>query len=474
MRMDAAAIAQLIAVAVADAVEPLKAEIAGLKAQLTEAEAEIAHLKKTNSTNSHKPSSTDGLQKPAPKPLRTPSGKKSGGQPNHPGTTLHKSENPDFVVEHHPRPVCDACGNTLPEAALAETRQVFDIPEPKFEVTEHRAFAARCACGKIHCGAFPPEAAASLQYGPNAKALAVHLTQHHMLPVARTGELFGDLFGMPLSDATILKMRDEAAEKLKPTAQAIGEAVLESPVIHPDETGMRAVTKLHWLHVVATTLLTWIGAHAKRGAEAMNAAGILPRYKGVAVHDCWGSYWDYDFDHAVCNAHIGRELVFVHEVAGQKWAKQLKSLLWAANREVKQDGDPLNPERLSRYHAHYDRLVAQGKAKNPPPPIIGKKKRGRPKKGKIGSLVARLEDLKDAVWRFATVKGVPFTNNLAEQAVRMPKVKQKVSGCFRTKKGLDAFCTIRTIAATVKKQGGDVLEVLTAAFRGQPVALRLA
>jgi transposase len=470
MSMDAATVEQMIA----DAVAPLHAEIARLKGELAQANEEIADLKvrlATNSTNSSKSPSSDGLGKPVPKSLRQPRGKKPGGQPNHMGATLKKSEKPDLVVPHRPPPICDACGSTLPESVLAESRQVFDIPKPRYEVTEHQVFSSRCACGKLHCGAFPPEAQSSIQYGPNAKALAVYLTQHHMLPLSRTGELFADLFRMPLSDATILAMRDEAAKKLEPTAQAISEAVLKSPVIHPDETGMRTEGKPYWLHVVATELLTWIVSHAKRGGEAMDAAGLLPKYRGIAVHDCWGSYWDYDFTHAVCNAHIGRELVFAHEMTKQKWAKRLKSLLWSANRDVKRIGGPLRPDLLARYQAHYDRLLLEGQTKNPPPAPTGR--RGRKKRGKIGSLVARMQLRKDAIWRFATVKGVPFTNNLAEQAVRMPKVKQKVSGCFRTKEGLAAFSTIRTVAASVKKQGGDVLEALTAAFCGQQVALRM-
>ncbi|MGH8036089.1 MAG: IS66 family transposase, partial [Lysobacterales bacterium] len=305
-----------------------------------------------------------------------------------------------------------------------------------------------------------------------AKALAVHLTQHHMLPLARTGELFGDIFGLPLTDAAILTMRDEAVEKFQPTAQAIKDGVLAAPVIHPDETGMRAVMKLHWLHVVATSLLTWMSAHAKRGQKAMDEAGILPHYTGITVHDCWHPYWDYGCTHSVCNAHIGRELVFAHEVVKQKWAKQMKTLLWSANRDVKRTGKPLRAELLARYHTNYDRLLEEGERANPTPPKTGK--RGRQKRSKVGNLVARMKLRKTEIWRFATTAGVPFTNNLAEQAVRMPKVKQKVSGCFRTKAGLDAFCLIRSCLATVKKQGGDVLAALTDVFCDRPLALRMA
>jgi len=451
-----------------------RAEAAMSKAKLAERDEEIARLK-SNSTNSHKPSSADGYAKPDPKSLRTPSGKKSGGQPGHSGMTLKKSENPDRIVPHLPPLICDTCGSTLPQATMTETRQVHDIPKPKYEVTEHQVFASCCACGKVHCGAFPNDVKASVQYGPNAKAFAVHLTMDQMLPLARTGELFDSMFGMPLSDATILAMQREAAEKCAPHAEAIAKALLNAPVIHPDETGFRAEMKLHWIHTVATAVLTWLGAHAKRGREAMDAGGILPKYKGIAVHDCWGPYFgdEYGFTHALCDAHLGRELVFVHETTKQKWAKQLKSLLWSANRDVKRNGGVLPPELLTRYHAHYDRLLAEGEVLNPPPPPSKKPKRGRKKRGKTGSLVARMKEWKDAVWRFATVKEVPFTNNLAEQAVRMPKVKQKVSGCFRTKEGLDRFCAIRTVTATAKKQGLDALETLTALFCGQQVALRM-
>jgi len=475
MGMDAATIEQMIAAAVAKAVVLLHAEIVRIKGELAKANEEIARLK-SNSTNSHKPSSMDGYAKPDPKSLRTPSRKKPGGRPKHPGTTLMKAENPDRIVPHLPPSVCDACGSALPEAMLTQMRQVHDIPKPEYEVTEHRIFTSTCACGKHHRGIFPDGVKASIQYGPNAKALAAHLTMDHMLPLARTGALFGSIFGMPLSDATILAMQTEAVEKCAPKVQAIAESLIKAPVIHPDETGFRAAMKLHWIHTVATAVLTWLGAHAKRGKEAMDAAGILPKYKGIAVHDCWGPYFndDYGFTHALCDAHLGRELVFVHETTRQKWAKQLKSLLWSANRDVKRHCGILPSALLARYHGHYDRLLAEGEGLNPPPPPSKKPKRGRKTRGKIGSLVARMKELKDAVWMFATVKEVPFTNNLAEQAVRMPKVKQKVSGCFRTKKSLDAFCAIRTVTATAKKQGLDALETLTALFCGQEVALRMS
>jgi transposase len=349
MGMDAAEIEQLIAAAVAKAVAPLHAEItrltdglAATKNELAEAKAEIARLK-SNSTNSSKSPSTDGLHKPAPKSLRTPSGKKSGGQPNHPGTTLQRKSAPDHVVRHEPPPVCDACGSRLPQATLQESRQVFDIPEPKFEATEHQVFASRCACGKEHCGAFPSFVSASVQYGPGIKALVVHMTQDHMLPVARTGELIQAICGLSLSDATILAMRDEAEEVLGPTAEAIGEATLTAPVIHPDETGMRACGTLFWMHTVATTLLCFFHAAKKRWNEGMDEANLLPRYKGIAVHDCLGAYWKYDFRHAVCVAHIGRELVFAHEVMGQNWAKHVKNLLWC--------GGPRTADFGQRCHA---------------------------------------------------------------------------------------------------------------------------
>jgi len=458
---------RMIEQAVAIAVAPLLARIAELEAQLAQ-----------NSRNSSKPPSSDGLKKPPAKPrntqsLRKPSGKSSGGQRGHPGTTLKPTDTPDHLQTHLPPACCDACQSTLPDATLAQTRQVFDLPPVTLEVTEHQVFATRCTCGKVHRGVFPPEVNHPVQYGPGILALAVHLTHHHMMPLKRTCDLLNDLYGSRLSQATILAARDRVGVKLKETmGPQICQGLLASEVLHADETGMRAGGKLHWVHVAATEALTWLKAHTKRGAEAMNEIGLLPAYQGMCVHDCLPGYFGFGFTDVICNAHLVRELVCCHEVHHQPWAKQLKNLMWTALAEVKQTGQPLHPPRLSRYQNRYDKLLAKGEALNPEPPKTGK--RGRMKRTKAGNLLIRLRKHRDAIWRFSTVWGVPFTNNTAEQAVRMPKVKQKIAGCFRTRDGLDKFCLIRSCLSTMIKQQINPLQGITDTLSGKQITLKLA
>jgi transposase len=446
----------------------LLVHIATLNASIADLEAHMAK----NSLNSRKSPSSDGLNKDPVRrtqSLRKSSGKSTGGQKGHPGRTLNKSTSPDQVIPHLPPAVCDACQDSLGQPALLKTRQVFDLPPMKLDVIEHQVFGVKCSCGKAHQGEFPEGVDHSVQYGPNIMALAVHLTHHQMLPLRRTQDLLRNLFGTGPSEASILAARDQATSALADMAQEIRQGVLDSPVLHADETGMRSEGELYWVHVAATPWLTWLESHKKRGPEAMHAIGLLPNYDGICVHDCLPGYFGFDFEHAICNAHIGRELVFCHEQEKQPWAKQLKNLLWTANQEVKQTGHPLPPERLARYQHRYDSLLGKGEALNPDPPSTGK--RGRIKRTTSGNLLIRLRKHRDAVWRFATTAGVPFSNNVAEQAVRMPKVKQKVAGCFRTVEGLSAFCLIRSCLATMLKQKINPLRGLKDVFQGKPLQL---
>jgi transposase len=359
----------------------------------------------------------------------------------------------------------------LSAAVVVETRQVFDLPPLRCEVTEHQVAEARCACGKVHRGTFPAAVSAPVQYGPHSKAAVVQLTHHHMLPLARTGELMGDLFGLPMSEATVLAIQVEAQALLAPTVAAMGEALKTVPVAHADETGMRVGGKLHWMHVLVTPLLTWLSAHPNRGKKAFDAAGILGAFVGTLIHDGWKPYRELACKHGLCNAHHLRELTYVFEQMGQAWAKCLIDLLVAACHEVAAAGAPLHAERIAHYRAAYDQILSVGEAANPRAPPSGK--RGRTKQSKALNLIDRLRTYADDVWRFMTDPGVPFTNNLAEQAVRMPKVKQKVSGGFRTPAGLDTFCTIRSYLATLHKQGVNLFLALTLTFQGSPPQPRL-
>ena len=450
-----------------DLIRLLFARVQELTAKVAELEGRLA----LNSRNSSKPPALEGYDKPKPKSLRPPGKNPPGGQKGHEGHTLQKAESPDHIVLHAPSATCE-CGLPLLEATVAETRQVFDLPSTRYEVTEHHVLEARCACGKRHRGEFPEGVNAPVQYGPRVKAAAVHLSQHHMLPAQRTADLMGDLTDLPLSDATVLAAVAEARERLEPTVTAIGQAIVAAPIAHADETGLRVDGKLHGLHVLATGLLTWRGIHPQRGKKAFDAFGLLTAFVGTLIHDGWKPYRALVCQHALCNAHHLRELTYLFEEMGQAWANRLIEMLVAACQEVTAAGGPLAADRIAHFRSLYLEIIAAGEAANPRAPPSGK--RSRTRQSKAVNLLHRLRTYADDVLRFMTDPGVPFTNNLAEQAVRMPKVKQKVSGCFRTVTGAQSFCIIRSYLDTLRKQGANLFHALTQTFQGNVPQPRFA
>ena len=449
-------------------IEALWVRVVALTATVAERQGRLAK----NSRNASKPPSSDGLNKPQPQSLRTRGEKSTGGQPGHTGHTLKRVAQPDRLQTHAPASRCDACHRPVGRAAVVETRQVFDLPPLRCEVTEHQVLEAQCLGGKFHRGAFPAAVSASVQYGAHSKAAVVPRTHHHLLPLARTGELMGDLFGLPMSDATVLAIPAEAQALLAPTVAAMGEALKTAPVAHADETGMRVAGKLHWLHVLVTPLLTWLGGHPNRGQQAFDAFGLLIACAGTLIHNGGKPYRERDCQHGRCHAHHRRELTYVFEQLGQAWAKGLFDLLRAACHEVAAVGAPLPAERIAYYRTTYDQILTTGEAANPRAPPAGK--RGRTQQSQALNLIDRLRRSADDLWRFMTAPGVPFTNNLGEQAVHMPKVKQKVSDGFRTPGGLETFCTLRSYLATLHKQGVNLFHALTLTFQGTPPQPRFA
>lgn len=450
---------------------PLKARVESLQVGITELTVKVAELEgrlALTSRNSSKPPSTDGLTKPPPKPksLRVAGQNPSGGQKGHEGHTLKKVDEPDCVEKHRPAAHCDACQRSLSEGVVVESRQVFDLPDLRHKVTEHQVTETKCLCGKVHRGAFPSAVTAPVQYGPRIKAAVVSLTDDHMMPVARTSQVMDDFFGLPISDGTIQVAKEEAAALLAPTVDRIGEACQLTPVLHADETGMRVAGKLHWLHIYATITMTWVACHAKRGTEAFEALGILPVYLGTLIHDGWKPYRELLCKHGLCNAHHLRELTYQFEEMKQVWAEKMIALLVAACREVGAVGGPLPEGRIAYYRSAYEQILVEGEAANPRvSPAPGKK--GKTAQSKGFNLLNRLRIYKDDVWRFATDPNTPFTNNIAEQAARMNKVKQKIAGCFRTKDGIDRYCINRSYMATLRKQGGNIYESLVLTFEGK-------
>ncbi|MBM4085672.1 MAG: IS66 family transposase, partial [Planctomycetes bacterium] len=305
----------------------LRVECQTLRERVRSLEEQLAQ----DSRNSHKPPSSDGLAKPKPKSLRPKSERPTGGQPGHPGHTLRLVEKPDRTVRHAVER-CANCGRALGQQApdRVERRQVFDLPEPKLEVTEHQAEVKTCPCGCVNRAAFPPEAAAPVQYGPRVQSVSVYLGEYQLLPFDRLAEIMRDLFACEsFSEGTLANFKAGCSRRLAPVAAAIRDLAAAAPVAGFDETGVRATGSLHWLHTVSTRFLTWYYAHKRRGRQAMDAAGILADYRGCAVHDCWKSYFDYACDHALCNSHLLRELTFLWEEQNQQWAKDMSEHLLA-------------------------------------------------------------------------------------------------------------------------------------------------
>jgi transposase len=438
-----------------------------LFARLAELEARVSK----NSHNSSKPPSSDGLAKKT-QSLRRPSGKKAGGQVGHPGQTLERTSKPDEIRDS-PLPDRCACGAFLPASAsrIAGRRQVFDIPAAHYQVVEYRTLQLRCTCGREHVSEFPSGVTEAVQYGSNVRALGVHLTQGQLLPYGRASQLIADLFHLDVSPATLLVWVDEASELLLPSVGQIAQVLIEAPVAHADESGLRVAGKLHWLHTVATPTHTWYGVHAKRGREAIEAHGILPKRIAVLVHDCWKPYWQLDCVHALCNAHLLRELIFLRETTGQAWNKRMIDLLLDANKACEaarqQNEKALPPGRVKQILADYQTILREGDAVHPEAPrtVVH---RGRVKQTPAFNLLRRLREHVDEVLLFVSDLSVPFTNNLGERAIRMPKVKQKISGCFRTLKGAENFAIIRSYLDTLHKQGHNLIDALRLAFQGQP------
>lgn len=427
-----------------------------------------------NSNNSGKPPSSDGLKKkPAPQSLRAKGKRKSGGQPGHEGHTLAMTDHPDHVI-YHAVESCPRCEANLADVAVSgvEKRQVFDVPPLQLEVTEHQAEVKCCrGCGQMVKGDFPAEVTQPVQYGARLKAQAVYLNSYQLLPLARICELFGDFYGHTPSQAFILSANGTLERHIEPALQAIRSQLMAAALVHCDESGLRVAGKLNWLHVTATCSLTYYAVHPKRGQEALRAIGLLPAFRGRVMHDAWASYFKFDnCTHALCNAHQLRELIFVAEQYQQVWADKLFQLLLDIKAEVAQTTDAmtLSPQRIAHYEQCYDDLLQQGFAANPPPQTPPPRKRGRQKQSPPKNLLDRLAKYKTETLAFMADFCVPFDNNLAERDVRMIKVKQKISGTFRTHDGAETFCAIRSYISTVRKQEQNVIQALYDAFAGHP------
>lgn len=415
-----------------------------------------------NSTNSSKPPSTDPNWI---KRSREKTGKKPGGQNGHVGTTLQKVDNPDRVEQ------IKVDRRKLPAGQYRqvgfEARQVFDIDISRV-VTEYRAQILEDDCGQRFVAPFPEGVSKAVQYGAGIKAHSVYMSQFQLVPYNRIQDHFADQFRIPLSEGSIFNFNKEAYQLLVDFENRAKNELAASELAHADETGINLGGKGHWLHCLSNSLWTLYCPHEKRGTDAMNDIGVLPGFKGILCHDHWKPYYKYDCTHALCNAHHIRELTRAWEQDGQKWALEMKQLLETINRTVTNNDGALDPDESKKYREHYKDLIKKAQIECPEP--IGSKekgKRGRIKKTKSRNLLERLRDYENDTLCFMDVAYVPFTNNLGENDIRMTKVQQKISGCFRSIEGAQVFCRVRSYLSTCRKQGVSASQALSLLFAGK-------
>ena len=447
-----------------------------LIAQLNQTIQELKEQLNKNSKNSSKPPSSDGFKKPTPKSLRKPSGKKVGGQEGHQGTFLSVLSDPDEIVKHMPS-ACEGCPHykmCKGTACVAEKRHVIDAVVT-VNVVEHQLLEIPICMlhGDTRKGNFPDDVKATVQYGVNLQALSVALNTVGAVSVKRTHEILSGVFNIPLATGTISNMVKRCADAVSETVNRIKQKVANSGLGHFDETGTRVDKKLWWVHDASNCEFTYLDISPKRGYLGMEQCGVLPLFHGIAMHDCWASYWSYkDCQHAVCCAHLLRELTGIAENhPEQKWASAFIDLL-TEMKKVKDKAVEVGKETLSYYHYHkfdkrYDELIKQAREENPLP-VTTEKKRGRKKKGKILALVERLDNYKASVCLFIHNFMVPFDNNQAERDLRMIKVKTKVSGCFRSEEGARDYLKIMSYVGTAHKQGHNAYDAIRKAISGCP------
>ncbi len=450
-----------------DLIALLLAQEARHAVEITALREQVAALERRlelNSSNSGKPPSSEGLKKPARvRSLREATGRKSGGQKGHSGETLSQSATPDAIIDHYPQ-TCAACGAPLSAALVSDhvARQVFDLPEPRpLVVTEHRAQGCRCAvCGRRTRATFPEGVTAPAQYGARIRAVALYLQHYQLLPEQRLAELMADLFGAPLVGATLARISQEGAQRVQSFAEAVRARVAAAPVKHLDETGFRIAGRTQWLHIAATPGLTFYRMAPRRGS-------LLASLSGIVVHDHWKPYYTLPaVRHALCNAHHLRELKALIEIEKEAWASRMQRLLRRAchvTNRARAHGVALKPRLIALIERRYDALLAQGLAFHEAQPALAPAgRRGRQPRRVGHNLLLRLSTRKSDVLRFLTDPRVPFTNNLAERDGRMMKLRQKISGGFRSQQGANDFAVIRSLLSTARKQGWDLLTTLTA------------
>ncbi len=454
-------------------IETQRLDIEVLKTQVKDLQQRLA----MTSSNSSKPPSSDGFNKQT-RSLRKKSKKKRGGQKGHPGSRLALRELPDSTLLHHPQS-CSSCGRSLAEVLpriLDERRQVFDLPPLSVEVTEHRISKKSCpGCRSETLGEFPLDVQKGVSYGSRIKGFLLYLHKGQLIPSRRSCQIVEDLFSQAVSEGTLQTITREGSKELEEGCELIKAAITRAEVVNFDETGIYVEKHRDWLHSSSTNRLTYYAVDSQRGREAIERIGILPRFAGIACHDALASYLSYWCQHALCNAHHLRELTFLQEVQSRIWAGEMKRLLVSIKRAVERARakrkTALSKSTQTRFVNAYQAILQRGfeREQQELMPRQPRGKRGRKKQSKAKNLLDRLCKYQEETLRFMRDFRVPFDNNLAERDLRMMKVQQKISGCFRTKEGATDFCRIRSYISTMKKQGHNLLEALRSVFAGNPI-----
>lgn len=414
-----------------------------------------------NSKNSSIPPSFDPNRNKEKKENKT--GKKQGGQLGHVGKRLEPLERADDIIE------IPVDRNRLPKGNYKEVgyekRQVIDYVVSKI-VKEYRVQILENENGKRFVAPFPQGVSKDVQYGNGLKSHAVYMSQYQMLPYDRTQKYFEDELKIPLSSGSLFNFNKQAYKELEKFEKIAKKQLINSPLINADETGINVGGKRLWLHSASNNDWAYLYPHTKRGCDAMNEMGVLPDFEGVLCHDHWKPYYRYTCIHALCNAHHLRELELAKERYGQEWAEQMQDLLKEMNIAKNEADGKLEEKQIIEFKEQYRKIIEFGEKECPPPPNkkLPKGKRGKIKKSKPRNLLERLRDYENDVLRFLEYDFVPFTNNQGENDIRMTKVKQKISGCFRNIEGAKIFCRIRSYILTCQKQGLEITEALEALF----------
>jgi len=442
----------------------LTEKIVQLEARITELEARLNR----NSRNSSQPPSTDGYRRP--ESPRKRGEKPPGGQTGHKGQTLEMVENPD-KIEVHTVQTCKGCGASLEDEkpVKVERRQVHDA-EFKIIITEHCAEHKKCPhCGQVNRAEFPSDVQFPLQYGRNLKALMVYLCTYQLVPYDRVRETFSDIFGRSLSTGTLVNAVQDCHQNLAGVEERVRELLTEAPVLHVDETGMRVTGIRQWLHVASTEFLTWYGHHRKRGNQATDDMHILPRFKGTMVHDFWAPYFRYPSRHALCNAHLLRELRGISENYQQSWSEDLHALILEIKHEVdsvRAYSCSLSPPKIAEFEDRYFRIIENGLNEIPipaNPDFPGK--RGRKKQSKAKNLIDRCILFQREILSFMHNFSIPFSNIRRKEISEWPNSSRKFQGLSEVKTVLLHSAGFGGISQQLRKMTGRFSHRLVGFFR---------